>query len=477
MTKKQKLEKAELYYRKANNAYERGDYKVAVNNLKKVIRLNPNYAKAYNNLAILYYKVYKDTDNAQKNFMHALEIDPNFSFAIINLNKISNFEHKTFISEFDIKNVRLLRDIKIPLSKTRMKHLFFTGKNASGKTSVLKESENYIQRILEIPVHEIFTEKGKKEFWHEGDDYKLKFNVKRNLLDLRMKYEAGIFSIVFFGDERKLEHKLKPVKSIVPIDFQVKTLPKEDLSLDLLVYLIWLDYKKKSNIETNKINRFFDKIHSILKQIYKDDALTFDVNLSKIKFGDNMNFTIKLSNGSEFNLDEMAAGYSAIFKIIFELILRTEAKPYKENSEGIVFIDEPEAHLHISMQKEIMPILIKMFPHMQFVIATHSSFILNSVANAVIYDLENRICTDDFSEIPSSYLNDFYFNFDKKYVKQIENKVDEFERLINLYRENKITEKDQNILAELEIELDEITPYISKKYFNKFKENQEYIYQ
>ena len=41
-----------------------------------------------------------------------------------------------FISKLKIKQVRHLRDITIPLSEQRAKHLILTGKNGSGKTSV-----------------------------------------------------------------------------------------------------------------------------------------------------------------------------------------------------------------------------------------------------------------------------------------------------------------------------------------------------
>ena len=45
--------------------------------------------------------------------------------------------NQLFISALTIEKVRHLEDIRIPLSKDRMKHLIFTGRNGSGKTSVL----------------------------------------------------------------------------------------------------------------------------------------------------------------------------------------------------------------------------------------------------------------------------------------------------------------------------------------------------
>lgn len=61
-----------------------------------------------------------------------------------------------------------------------------------------------------------------------------------------------------------------------------------------------------------------------------------------------------------------------------------------DNTEGIVLIDEIETHLHLELQKEILPFLTKLYPNIQFIVSTHSPFILSSVDNAVVFDLENK---------------------------------------------------------------------------------------
>jgi len=56
---------------------------------------------------------------------------------------------QTFITDLQIKNVRHLKDIHIPLSKEKRKHLILTGKNGSGKTSVLNEIKSFFFNGLE----------------------------------------------------------------------------------------------------------------------------------------------------------------------------------------------------------------------------------------------------------------------------------------------------------------------------------------
>ena len=53
-----------------------------------------------------------------------------------------------------------------------------------------------------------------------------------------------------------------------------------------------------------------------------------------------------------------------------------------------VLIDEPENHLHPSLQRVLLPSLVKAFPKAQFIAATHNPFVVTSVpdANVVVLD-------------------------------------------------------------------------------------------
>ena len=62
--------------------------------------------------------------------------------------------------------------------------------------------------------------------------------------------------------------------------------------------------------------------------------------------------------------------------------------------EGIVLIDEIDKHLHIKLQKEVLPSLMKLFPRVQFIVSSHSPFLnmgLYAVNDdrAIIVDLDN----------------------------------------------------------------------------------------
>ena len=63
--------------------------------------------------------------------------------------------------------------------------------------------------------------------------------------------------------------------------------------------------------------------------------------------------------------------------------------------EGIVLIDEVDMHLHIKLQKEILPELFNLFPNIQFIVSSHSPFLNMGLADTLaersqIIDLDNN---------------------------------------------------------------------------------------
>ena len=65
--------------------------------------------------------------------------------------------------------------------------------------------------------------------------------------------------------------------------------------------------------------------------------------------------------------------------------------------KGIVLIDELDAHLHVSLQRRILSFFTHAFPNIQFIVTTHSPFVVQSVNDAVIYDLSKREQLQDLS--------------------------------------------------------------------------------
>jgi hypothetical protein len=90
---------------------------------------------------------------------------------------------------------------------------------------------------------------------------------------------------------------------------------------------------------------------------------------------------LKTESG-RFPLEAMSGGLNAVFGIAWQIHMHSI-----DGSACTVLLDEPENHLHPSMQREFLPRLIEAFPSHQFVVATHSPFVVSSTPDARVYGL------------------------------------------------------------------------------------------
>ncbi|MGK0364041.1 MAG: ABC-type glutathione transport system ATPase component [Saprospiraceae bacterium] len=138
--------------------------------------------------------------------------------------------------------------------------------------------------------------------------------------------------------------------------------------------------------------------------------------------------------------------------------MRMEAHQHKAfDLEGVVLIDEIETHLHVDLQKKILPFLTDFFPKLQFIVTTHSPFVLSSLSNATICDLEKKIVTTDLSGYSYDTLLESYFETDK-YSEEVKAKVSRLEELMNL-SEKTVQQKEE--LLNLKDYFDNVPKYLS----------------
>ncbi len=93
----------------------------------------------------------------------------------------------------------------------------------------------------------------------------------------------------------------------------------------------------------------------------------------------------------------MSSGEMALVAEFVELLKQADAlrKPIKDIS-GIVLIDEVDKHLHIRLQKEILPLLFAKFPNVQFIVTSHAPFLSLGLAEnkqaikSTIFDMDRN---------------------------------------------------------------------------------------
>lgn len=356
---------------------------------------------------------------------------------------------QTFLTEIEIRKVRHLENITIPLDKNKRKHLILTGKNGSGKTSVLESLVTYFDAIVQS-----------SQSSNMGATA-----VFDSMTDMQNKFNQGNFIFAYYKDER--EFQVEPYKNIEKIQLENHYNINDNPGVKLAKYLVDLKATQaftKDSEKSKRIDDWFKQFEKILQSIFDDDQL-------KLKFNDEtFQFSIHESNREPFDFNTMSRGYAAILDIINDLIMRMEAKSGLRTNfemEGVVLIDEIETHLHLELQKKILPVLVGLFPNIQFIVTTHSPFVLNSLENAVIYDLESRTLVEKgLSDVPYSGIVEGYFNTDEL-SDELRNKFDQYKQLS---QKAELNADDYEKIADLELYLDEIPDYLALNLTTEYQE-------
>lgn len=418
---------------------------------------------------------------------------------------------ESFIQQIDIKHVRNIQNLTIPLDIEQRKHLIITGKNGVGKTTLLdaidsvfnqlinnafaqinrykKDIDNLNQAIQNFKSNiqsyesNILIQKQHQEALAKDDNYEVQFeqfennirsyqsnilNEKSNIenfknsikhhqeqidafeksLSLKFSnnseiYEDivnGKFILALFKAKRENEAKVPEAIHNIPLSKKYNTDTRE-LHKKFIAYMTKLRMdmldaeKEKDLIESQKIENWFLNFEASLKELFQEPTLKLVYHRKEL------NFKIEY-HGKSFGLNELSDGYSSLLAIVTELILRMEAHSVKAyDMQGVVLIDEIETHLHVELQKKVLPFLVGFFPKIQFIVTTHSPFVLSSLSNAIICDLEKEVVTSDLSAYSYDALVESYFDSDK-YSSEIKEKIKRFEDLSQKSELN-VIEKDE----------------------------------
>ncbi|MCB0294831.1 MAG: AAA family ATPase [Calditrichaeota bacterium] len=99
-------------------------------------------------------------------------------------------------------------------------------------------------------------------------------------------------------------------------------------------------------------------------------------------------------NGKRLTVNQLSDGEKCLMAMVGDLARRLAiANPARSNSldgQGIILIDELDLHLHPKWQRMVVPRLLEVFPHCQFILTTHSPHIITHIQPYNLFLLKLR---------------------------------------------------------------------------------------
>ena len=137
--------------------------------------------------------------------------------------------------------------------------------------------------------------------------------------------------------------------------------------------------------------------HCFVEELEPDQEIFFSSRFGEI--------VQRNEDGTVIQFSELSDGYRNVIKIVSDIAARMcVLNPYSGRdtlkvTPGIVVIDELDLSLHPTWQRRIVRILKELFPKVQFVCATHSPFIIQSLEDGELKIVDSELKTEEYSGV------------------------------------------------------------------------------
>lgn len=367
-----------------------------------------------------------------------------------------------YITSIHVNDCYTYQDFTIDLLPNQpFSHLILTGKNGSGKSTILKALNNHLVKAIaegkDLEALSVNLSRGIEitriqptnlqhvDTWEKNlrENRKIIPAYSNQILPLLFNAKKEvIYSYLLPNRNSKVDEVQHPTKQD---EFEERLINSKDSHFFIQRFKQFLVNKKvnqafaqldNNEVEIAQTNAFFRKMEEIFGRIFEDNSL-------KLVFDkDAYEFFIKLGDGRELTFNVLPDGFSAFLSILMDLFVRLELirKSVGNHSYdpcGIVLIDEPETHLHLSLQYQVLPILTSLFPNVQFIVATHSPAVISSIKQVTIFDLTTKETLSDaavgksFSELMVSH-----FGLDNEFSDFADTLFDKFNQILREYRKD-----------------------------------------
>lgn len=381
------------------------------------------------------------------------------------------------------------------------KNLIITGGNGCGKTRFVQRVFKHIydriakreittleeveKEILRLESNLVNVQVGTNDWSYITTNLPVYEQKRKELLAFQVKYvgntegdllasfHQGKSTISYFKADRQAQiNKVSSIRSLSIIKEQGRQLnvnyhydfnSQISKATNFEEYLVSLKqvrsfYITEYNdlVKAEVIAQWFHKLENDFRELFEDESL-------RLKFiAEESSFEICQLGKEPYRFQNLSSGYASILSVYADLIMTVEVRDISPDElTGIVIVDEIDAHLHISLQKKILSFLTSAYKNIQFIVTTHSPFVVMSVNDAVIYDLSKKEQVEDLSMY--SYNSVAKSLFDTLPLSSVL-----FDKINKLYK----LALDQHKRVEDEVEMDDLLQEISPHFDNLDPESQ-----
>lgn len=307
------------------------------------------------------------------------------------------------ISKIKIKNFKAISEIEVHFPRISV----LTGPNNSGKSTILqaislgfeclarnidvnkkiKRKGSVVQELASVPVNH------PKNLWHNNkwvqsrDHIPIEIRIdftNASYFTSQINYYYGIynFKVKEYSDDLKNTDILKKLVNSTPVLIPgIPTILRHEQPQLVSIISSYLSYGLHAQVLRNVLINIKKRDPERFKIIEEAINHHFNIELSEIIFDENSSLEIIApydEKGNEFEIISGGSGFHQILQLLSFLI-------WSESS--IVLLDEPDAHLHTSLQKKLYLFLDDLSKklNLQLIISTHSrDFLASSPIHSII---------------------------------------------------------------------------------------------
>jgi len=298
---------------------------------------------------------------------------PSSNLMYLSVNKYAlfyiKFKHSNEYSEYiNIRGEISESEYNNIIKNSKIKYKKIEGKLKSRKLVKIysNENEEQISNIFNKNVITLFP-------YYRFEESALTKNIHRDCLEFNVANKV-------FG------HMPNPLEVITGVEKVANWIM--DLALDI-------------HVSEATTTRTWDAVNHILSLILAPKiGAPVRFGIGPRNFGNTRIQITQVPNGQSIypSIFVLSSGEAALLCIFCELIRQYDqitGNGTPQEATGIVLIDEIDKHLHIKLQKEVLPKLFKLFPGIQFITTSHAPFFNLGLyeelpSRSVLIDLDNN---------------------------------------------------------------------------------------